>query len=70
MKIIIILAIAITVVLIIVLIIWLYNELNNFGKCNMCGGTIKRIDHKGYRHFICQGCGNEIVIKLPNKNNK
>lgn len=66
MKIIIIFAIAITV-LIIRLITWLYNELNNFGKCNMCGGTIKRIDHKGYRHFRCQGCGNEIVIKLPNK---
>ena len=60
MKIIIILAI------VIILIIWLYNELNNFGKCNMCGSTIKRIDHKGYRHFRCQGCGNEIVIKLPN----
>lgn len=65
MKIIIILAIL--AVIIILIITWLYNELNNFGKCNMCGGIIKRIDHKGYRHFRCQGCGNEIVIKLPNK---
>jgi predicted RNA-binding Zn-ribbon protein involved in translation (DUF1610 family) len=68
MKIIIILAIAIIVVLIIVLIVWLYNELNSFGRCNICGGTIKHTDDQnGYRHFICQGCGNEIVIKLPNK---
>lgn len=67
MKIIIILAIL--AVIIILIITWLYNELSKFGRCNMCGGTIKRIDHKGYRHFRCQGCGNEIVIKLPNKNN-
>lgn len=69
MKIIIILAIDIILIIAIVLIIWLYDELNNFGKCNLCGGTIKRIDHKGYRHFRCQGCGNEIIIKLPNKKN-
>ena len=67
MKIIIILAILAVIIVLIVLIIWLYNELNNFGKCNICGGKIKRTDHNGYRHFICQGCGNEIIIKLPYK---
>lgn len=67
MKIIIIFAIVIILIIAIVLIIWLYNELNSFGKCNLCGGSIKRIDHKGYRHFMCQECGNEIIIKLPNK---
>lgn len=67
MKIIIILAISILAIIIVLIIVWLYNELSKFGRCKICGGTIKRFDHDGYRHFICQGCGNEIIIKLPNK---
>lgn len=67
MKIIIILSISILAIIIVLIVIWLYNELSKFGRCNMCGGTIKCTDRDGYRHFICQGCGNEIIIKLPNK---
>ena len=66
MNLIIILAILAVIIVLIILIIWLYNELSSF-RCNICGGKIKRTDHKGYRHFRCQECGNEIVIKLPNK---
>ena len=60
--------IIILAIIIVLIVVWLYNELNKFGRCNICGGTIRRYDRNGYRHFICQGCGNEIIIKLPNKN--